>query len=134
MKILFNLLLLIPLLLELERTMSPVKACEIGKRFRLAKKANPDSYTETILAGSDGGTLKGYVAAYIVILLGLLSSQWVIFLVYMIFDILCNKLRVKRIAIGVFINALIGVFLITFAMINGLHLHYDIYHILISMF
>ena len=51
-----------------------------------------------------------------------------------IFDIICNALRVQRIAAGVFINALVGVCLIAFAMINGLHLHYDIYHILISMF
>jgi len=134
MKFIFNLLLLIPLLLELERAMSPVRAWEMGKRFRAAKKDNPDSYTEKILSSSDGGTMKGYVAAYLIILLGLFSSQWVIFLMHIIFDIICNALRIQRTILGVFINALAGVCLIAFAMINGLHLHYDIYHILISMF
>ena len=134
MKILFNLLLLIPLLVELERAMSPVKACEIGKRFRKAKEENPDSYTTDILNSSDGAALKAYVLAYVIVILGLLSSQWLIFLAYIIFDIVTTKLRVQRVSAGVFINAFVGVCLITLAMINGLHLHYDIYHLLISMF
>jgi hypothetical protein len=134
MKILFNLLLFIPLLAELGRVFSPVVSCEMGKRFRAARKENPEGYVQDTLDGPDGSTLKFYFMAYLVILLGLLSSQWVIFLVYIVFDVICNKLRLQRIAFGVFTNALVGSIIILFAMINGVHLHYNIYNIVISMF
>lgn len=134
MKIIFNLLLFIPLLVELNRAMHPVKAWGISKRLREAKEENPDTYSDTVLGGPDGDTLKIYILSFVIILLGLLSSQWVIFLIHIIFDIICNQLRIQRLIPGVFINASVGVLLIGFAMINGLHLHYDIFHILISMF
>lgn len=134
MKIIFNLLLLIPLIVELNRALSPVKAWELGKRFREAKKANPENYHQDILNGEDGDTLKAYVISYIIIIIGLLSSQWIIFLAYTLFDIVFNKLRLQRLVIGVFINALVGTLLMLFAIANGLHLHYNLYHILISMF
>jgi hypothetical protein len=136
MKILFNLLLFIPLLVDLKMLLSPVEAWEMGKRFRTAKKENPDSdsYIKAILGGQDGSTLKSHVLAYIIILLGLLSSQWVIFLIYITFGIIANKLRLHWIIPGVVLDSLVGVSLIAFAIINGLHLHYDIYNLLISMF
>lgn len=134
MKIIFNLLLLIPLIVEMNRLLSPVQSWELGKRFRAAKEANPDSYVQDLLDGADSGAMKSQVLAYIIILIGLLSSQWIIFLAYTLFDIVFNKLRLQRLVIGVFINALVGTLLMLFAIANGLHLHYNLYHILISMF
>lgn len=134
MKIIFNLLLLIPLLIELERAMSPVKAWELGKRFRKIKAENPDTYTNDILDSPDGGYMKMNVLAYIIILIGILSSQWIVFLMLVIFHAACASLRVQRVILGVFINATVSALLIAFAMINGLHLHYNLLSYIISMF
>jgi hypothetical protein len=134
MKIIFNLLLLIPLLIELERAMSPVKAWELGKRFRKIKAENPDTYPNDILKSPDGDFMKMNVLGYIIILIGLLSSQWIVFLVLIAFDSICTALKVQRVILGVFINATVGALLITFAMINGLHLHYNLLSYIISMF
>lgn len=134
MKIIFNLLLLIPFLIELERAMSPVKAWELGKRFRKIKAENPDTYTNDMLKSPDGDFLKMNVLGYIIILIGLLSSQWIVFLVLIAFDSICTALRVQRVILGVFINATVGALLIAFAMINGLHLHYNLFSYIISMF
>jgi hypothetical protein len=130
MKFLFNFLLLIPLIVELDAIFRPIKTAEFNRRYREAKSSSEGIDS---LSKDDRSMLAVRAVYYVIMLIGLLSSQWIIFMTMIILNGVFSALRTGKYAIGVFIDALICFSLVSFAIINGMHMHYNLYK-LISMF
>ena len=100
---------------------SPTKVTKFIKSY---ENKNIDGFTKT------QKNLSYCMLGYIVwCLIGLVSSQWVIFLILLLLGIIN-----KRIAIITFITGLLSLLLLMFMLLNLYHFHIDLFSLLKSYF
>jgi hypothetical protein len=126
MKTLFYLLLIIPLLYELV-SFTNVEVYEFVRRAFYTKEIKYKDYTSNQKSYALCGGL--YV---LLTLIGLLSSQWILFLVILLISIMPRKIKYSR--IGFLIDSSICSAILMFAIINHFHLHIDITAVVLNLF